>query len=227
MTWITAFLTSSIGRKLVMSLTGLFLILFLTVHLLGNLQLMKDDGGVAFNTYAYFMAHNPVIKTISIGLYFFIMMHAVVGILLWRKNAQAKGVDNAMKNKKNVGFASNNMAWLGILVFAFLMLHMGDFWYKMKFVDAVQMQTIEGKSVKDLYVMVAYSFENVWIVIAYLVGLFALSMHLWHGFESAFQTLGINHKKYTPVIKFLGRAFSIIVPLIFAYMPLYFYFDLH
>ena len=108
MTWITAFLTSSIGRKLVMSLTGLFLILFLTVHLLGNLQLMKDDGGVAFNTYAYFMAHNPVIKTISIGLYFFIMMHAVVGILLWRKNAQAKGVDNAMKNKKNVGFASNN-----------------------------------------------------------------------------------------------------------------------
>jgi succinate dehydrogenase / fumarate reductase cytochrome b subunit len=206
-----------------MSLTGLFLITFLIVHLLGNLQLLAGDNGVAFNRYAAFMAHNPLIKFISFGLYFFILLHAVVGILLWRKNASAKGIKNEVSNTKNVGWASNNMALLGILVFAFLLLHMGDFWYKMKFVDDVAKQNIDGEDVKDLYSMVETSFKELWIVIVYLVGLLALSFHLWHGFESAFQTLGINHSKYTPIIRFVGRLFSIIVPLLFAIMPLYFF----
>ena len=86
MSWITDFFTSSIGRKIIMSLTGIFLILFLLIHLIGNLQLLAGDGGEAFNVYAYFMTHNPLIKSISYGLYFFILLHSVVGILLWWKN---------------------------------------------------------------------------------------------------------------------------------------------
>ena len=77
MSWFSNFLTSSIGKKLLRSLTGLFLILFLKVHLLGNLQLLKNDGGESFNVYAHFMTHNPLIMLISYGNYFFILMHFV------------------------------------------------------------------------------------------------------------------------------------------------------
>lgn len=223
MSWFTNFLTSSIGKKLIMSLTGLFLILFLKVHLLGNLQLLKDDGGLAFNTYAHFMAHNPLIKFISYGNYFFILLHFMMGMYLWRKNREAKGQSYAVSNHRDTTWSSRNMAILGMLILAFLLLHMGDFWWKMKFgsTDLVMAGDIE---VKDLYSKVYASFKVTWIVVAYLIGLLALAFHLYHGFSSAFQTLGLNHSKYTPVIKFLGTAFSILVPLAYAIIPLVFYF---
>ena len=94
MGWFTKFLTSSIGRKLVMSLTGLFLIIFLIVHLAGNLQLLYDDGGVQFNLSAEFMTSNPLIKTVSYLLYAFILIHALQGWAIWRKNRQARGGDS-------------------------------------------------------------------------------------------------------------------------------------
>ncbi|MDX1409470.1 MAG: succinate dehydrogenase, partial [Saprospiraceae bacterium] len=144
MQWIRTFLTSTIGQKLVMSLTGLFLILFLMVHLAGNLQLLNDDGGEAFNTYAYFMTHNPLIKTISYGLYFFILLHSIQGIALKVGNRKARRVRYAKGSYPTASFASKNMALLGILIFAFLCLHMGDFWYKMKFTDTLPMQSYAG-----------------------------------------------------------------------------------
>ena len=223
MSWFTNFLTSSIGKKLIMSLTGLFLILFLKVHLLGNLQLLKDDGGEAFNTYAHFMAHNPLIKFISYGNYFFILLHFMLGMYLWRKNREAKGQKYAVANHRDTTWSSRNMAILGILVLAFLFLHMGDFWYKMKF-GSTDLVMVGDMEVKDLYSKVYASFKEAWIVVAYLIGLTALAFHLYHGFSSAFQTLGLNHSKYTPVIQFLGTAFSILVPLAYAIIPLVFYF---
>ena len=225
--WIIKFLTSSIGRKLVMSLTGLFLILFLTVHLAGNLQLLFSDGGEAFNTYAYNMTHNPLIIMISFGNYFFILLHAFVGILLYFQNKGAKGTKYAVSNKKSASWASKNMALLGTIILAFIFIHMGDFWFKMKMgegwineVDSIAL----GHPVKDLYEKVSYSFSQLWIVIFYLVGLAILGFHLNHGFASAFQTLGLNHKKYTPIIALLGKAYSIIVPVGFALIPIYIYF---
>ena len=129
MKWLTHYLTSSIGRKLTMSLTGLFLILFLIVHLVGNLQLLKDDEGMAFNKYTYFMTHNPLIKTISYGLYAFIILHTIQGILLWLANRKAKGQTYAVKAiPPGVNWASQNMALLGTLILFFLIIHMGDFW---------------------------------------------------------------------------------------------------
>jgi len=231
--WIIKFLTSSIGRKLLMSLTGLFLILFLTVHLAGNLQLLKNDGGEAFNSYAYIMTHNPLIKLISYGNYFFILLHAFVGILLFFQNKGAKGSKYAVSTNENAEWASKNMALLGTLILAFIFLHMGDFWFKMKMQqewnptgDWLSMydSTSLGHPVVDLYERVSYSFKQLWIVIAYLIGLLVLGFHLNHGFASAFQTLGINHKKYTPMIKGLGKAYSIIVPLCFAIIPIVHYF---
>lgn len=228
MMWIVQFLTSSIGRKLIMSLTGLFLTSFLIIHLIGNIQLLFPDGGEAFNTYAYFMTNNPLIKFISIGLYFFILLHAIQGILLAKSNLSAKGSKYAVSTNENASWASKNMALLGILILAFLCIHMGDFWYKMKFTDELDMVTSYAGyefGVKDLYQQVRTSFSQLWIVIVYLIGLVALSFHLLHGFESAFQTLGLRHKKYTPLIKGIGIGYALLVPIGFAIIPIIIYFS--
>jgi succinate dehydrogenase / fumarate reductase cytochrome b subunit len=222
MKWIIELLTSTIGRKLIMSLTGLFLISFLIVHLVGNLQLLKGDEGAAFNQYAYFMTQNPLIKTVSYGLYFFILLHTFVGLALWLKNRKAKGQKNAMTSGANSSWASRNMALLGTLIFAFILIHMGDFWLKMK-LDQTPMVTIEGQSYKDLYALVVMTFEKPLFVIAYIIGMLVLCFHLWHGFQSAFQTLGLNHKKYTPIIEGLGKIFAIVVPVGFVIIPIIMY----
>lgn len=224
MQWLVQFFSSGVGKKVIMSLTGLFLILFLVIHLIGNLQLLKDDGGESFNLYAAFMVSNPLIKTVSYGLYFFILLHAIQGILIAGYNKSTKGSKYAVQNSPKTTWASKNMALLGVLILAFLLLHMGDFWYKMKFTEQLPMIEYDGQSVKDLYGRVALAFQELWIVMAYLAGLLALGFHLWHGFQSAFQTLGLQHRKYTPAIKTLGKLYAIIVPLGFAIIPIYHYF---
>jgi succinate dehydrogenase / fumarate reductase cytochrome b subunit len=226
MNWLTNLLTSSLGQKLVMSLTGIFLILFLIVHLAGNLQLLLDDGGRSFNIYATLMSHNPFIRVISIGLYLGILLHAVQGIILALANRKAKGTVSRAGKVAGATWASKNMALLGILIFAFLCLHMGDFWWKMRFTNELTMVSYPGhaEAVQDAYSRVNIAFQQIWIVAVYLIGVFALAVHLVHGFQSAFQTLGLNHSKYTPLIKAIGWIYSILIPTGFAIIPLYHYF---
>lgn len=229
MKWILNFLTSSIGRKLIMSLTGLFLVLFLVAHLAGNLQLLTDDGGEAFNAYAYFMTHNPLIKAIAYGNYLFIVLHAVVGILLYFKNKKAKGSKYAVAGKSGkTSWSASNMALLGTLILAFLFIHMGDFWFKMKFggMPTVMSETL-GIPVKDLFTRVSTAFDNPLLVGAYLIGQLVLAFHLWHGFASAFQTLGLNHKKYTPIIEGLGKIIAMVIPFGFAIIPALHYLNIY
>ena len=107
MNWLINFLfKSSIGQKVVMSLSGLFLIIFLIVHLLGNLQLLSDDGGMSFNTYTYFMTHNPVIKLVSYLLYLTILLHTIQGLSLWVRNRKAKGQGYAVTTNTGSSFGS-------------------------------------------------------------------------------------------------------------------------
>lgn len=209
-----------------MSLTGIFLILFLIVHLTGNLQLLADDGGKSFNIYAAFMSHNPFIKVISIGLYAFIILHSIQGVWLWRMNRKAKGVTYKGGRVAGATWASKNMALLGVLIFAFLCLHMGDFWVKMRFTDQLTMVTYPGheEAVQDIYSRVNVAFQEWWIVVVYLLGTLSLGIHLVHGFQSAFQSLGWNHKKYTPWIRSISWIYAIVVPVGFAIIPLYHYF---
>ncbi len=227
MKWIIDFLTSSIGKKLVMSLTGLFLCSFLVIHLLGNLQLLIPDGGEKFNVYAKFMTSNPLIKFISIGLYAGILLHAIQGILIWLSNKKAKASKYAVTTYSNGSWMSKNMGLLGTLVLFFLCVHMGDFWLRMKFEGWIPESwhiantTIDGVDMKDLYSRVRYSFSQIWIVIVYMIGLIALSLHLLHGFQSAFTTLGLRHKKYTPLINLMGIGFSITIPLLYALIPIW------
>ena len=224
MKWLSNFFTSSIGRKLIMSLTGLFLILFLVVHLIGNLQLLSNDGGKAFNIYTDFMSNNPVIQLIAKGNYVFILLHAILGILLALKNKSAKGSKYAVTPDNKTSWASNNMALLGTLIFAFLFMHMGHFWFQFKFGSGLPMASYDGVEMIDAYTkVVTVMSQPIWMA-AYLIGLIVLAFHLWHGFASAFQTLGLRHRKYTPIIDGLGKAYSILIPLGFAILPLYIFF---
>ncbi len=227
MSWFSNFLTSSIGRKMIMSLTGLFLIIFLVIHLIGNLQLLIDDGGEKFNLYAEFMTTNPLIKTVSYLLYLSILVHAVQGWMLWRKNKAARGQGYAVKvnrgAERNHPKVASAMGWIGTVVFIFIVLHLYQFWLQMK-LDVIGYASYDGHEVKDLYALVAATYEDVTFVVLYVVSMIVIAFHLLHGFQSSFQTLGLNHKKYTPLIKTVGTIYAILIPLGFAIIPLYMYF---
>lgn len=265
MNWFTKAFTSTLGRKLVMALTGLFLCLFLVVHVSGNFQLFKDDGGFSFNMYSVFMTHNPLIKTVSYLLYATFIIHIIQSLLLtiYNKKARPQGY---VKNSpdKNSAWSSRNMGILGTIILVFLVIHMKDFWWeyhngempKAKYVEFVQdgehktmtdtlwqsyVEEIKKKMAasggaydpkiseykqviyKDLYAEVAEEFKEPAIVILYLIAMIALAFHLLHGFQSAWQSLGVNHRKYVPVIKTIGWFFSIAITAGFAAMPLYFF----
>jgi succinate dehydrogenase / fumarate reductase, cytochrome b subunit len=225
MSWITKFFSSSIGQKVIMSLTGLFLMLFLVVHLLGNLQLLADDGGEAFNTYAFFMTHNPLIKLISYSLYFFILLHAYQGIALWLYNRSARGNSRyAVQHTRSTERASRNMAWLGIVIFIFLILHLWQFWLQMKMgvLPPVEVEAYDHP-VQNLYLPVMEAFANPLYVLFYVVCMVVVGFHLWHGFWSAFQTLGLSHKRYTPLIKTVGYVYSVGMAVGFAIIPIVVY----
>ena len=224
MSWISDTFGSSLGKKVLVSLTSLFLIIFLIVHMMGNMQLFANDGGEAFNVYTYFMTHNAFIKTNSYLLYASILLHAIWGIALARKNSAARGQGYVKFNNQS-SWASRNMALLGSLIFIFVVIHMKSFWYEMKFGE-MAMTTIDGVEYKDLYTLVVASFQQWWYVAIYLVSLAVLGIHLNHGFQSAFQTLGINHVKYTPIIKKVGMFYSILIPVGFASQPIYVLFFL-
>ncbi len=225
MSWATKTLNSTLGRKVMMALTGLFLILFLIVHLIGNLQLLSPDQGESFNIYAYTMGHNPFIRVVSIGNFAFIILHVVYSILLTRHNQKARPVGYAVsKSSKNISWASRNMGILGTLILIFLLVHLKSFWYEFKF-GAIPTVTYDGVEYNDGYTVVAAVYSNVLYVVFYVVSMVFLAFHLSHGFASAFQTLGLNHVKYSPFIKKLGYAFSIIVPALFALIPLVMYFQ--
>ena len=134
MGWLTDALKSSLGRKLVMSLTGLFLVLFLVGHLVGNTLLFADDGGQSFNEYARFMTSNPVIQILSITTYVSVILHVIYSIIITRKNRQARPVSYAVSNSgENSLWTSRNMGILGTIVLIFLIIHLKSFWYEMKF----------------------------------------------------------------------------------------------
>jgi succinate dehydrogenase / fumarate reductase cytochrome b subunit len=223
MKWFLDLFTSTLGRKLMMALTGLFLISFLAVHLAGNLQLLKDDGGKAFNIYAEFMSTNPLVQTISKGNFLLIIIHVVWSIILTKRNRDARGpVGYANANKASI-WSSRNMGILGTIVLAFIIIHLKNFWAEMHW-GHIPTVNYDGKEVRDLNSVVALAFSNAGYVALYTFCMIAIGFHLWHGFTSAFQTLGLNHQKYNPIINFVGKAFAVVVPALFALIPIWMFF---
>ena len=206
-----------------MSLTGLFLITFLVVHASGNALLFKEDGGEAFNLYAQFMTTNPLIKIASYVLYTGIILHVIYALILSVYNKNARPVGYAVAHsEQNSSWKSRNMGILGTIVLIFLVIHLRSFWYEMKFGE-VPTVNYAGVEVRDLYSIMMAAFSEWWYALLYVVAMVGLAFHLSHGFWSAFQTLGLQHKKYSPLIKGAGLIFAIAVPLLFASMPIYMY----
>jgi len=224
MNWLSQTLASSLGKKLIMSTTGLFLVLFLTGHLLGNMQLLREDGGRAFNEYAKFMTTTPIVKILSYLTYASIIVHTIYSIVLTIHNRRARPIQYAATNSSaNSLWTSRNMGILGTLVFIFLVIHLRSFWYEMHFGSIPTVEYEGGGQIKNLYLIVVEAFSELWYVALYVVCMIALAFHLSHGFQSAFQTLGLSHPKYTPFVKTMGMAFAIIVPTLFALQPIYLY----
>ena len=225
MKWFLDLFSSTLGRKLMMALTGLFLILFLAVHLAGNLQLLKDDGGRSFNIYAEFMSTNPLIQIVSKGNFAFILIHVIWAIMLTAKNKSARGpVAYAEASGKSSHWTSRNMGILGTLVLVFIVVHLKDFWAQMHF-GTMPTVDYDGKTFRDIYSLVNEWFNVGWYVVLYVFCMAAVGFHLYHGFASAFQTLGLNHLKYNRLIQVVGHAFAIIVPLLFASIPVLMFFN--
>ncbi len=224
MNWFTNLLSSTLGRKLLMALTGLFLIFFLVVHLIGNLQLLKNDGGESFNIYAQFMTGNLLIKIVSYVNYALILVHIIWAILLTIKNKSARGGERYAIEKNSSGWTSRNMGILGTFILIFLVIHLKGFWYEMHW-GGIATVNYDGVEVKNLYAVVDAAYSQVWYAGIYVFSMLMLAFHLWHGFASAFQTLGLNHMKYNPVIGFVGKAFAIIVPALFALIPIWMFLN--
>lgn len=216
-----------------MSITGLFLILFLVGHLVGNIPLLFEFNGdtiKGFNEYAKFMSENPLVQIVAWVVKIAILFHAIDGIMITMINNKARPEKYKVENANaNSSWFSRSMMPMGLLIFAFLAIHLIHFWAKMHYGD-MPTYKLDGEEYNNLYAVVIDFFKYselalLWIGI-YLLGMVALSFHLIHGFQSAFQSIGLRHKKYTPIIQKICLAFAIIVPLIFAIIPIWIHFGL-
>lgn len=208
----------SIWKKVIMGITGLFLISFLVVHCGINALIFLNDGGKAFTMAGHFMGTNPLIRIMEIGLVIGFLAHIIDGFTLWYQNNKARPTKYAAKGASaNSAWYSRSMGLLGTLLLLFLIMHTAHFWIPNR---ASQFTT--GHEV-DLFDKMKIIFSEWWIVALYVLGCVSLFWHLLHGFKSTFQSLGINHSRYNPIIKITGTAFAVICPFIFALMPIVMY----
>ncbi|WP_439183010.1 succinate dehydrogenase cytochrome b subunit [Carboxylicivirga taeanensis] len=209
---------SSIGRKLLMSLSGLFLVVFLIIHLSINLLLLVPDGGEAFNIAANFMAM-PLIKYgLQPVLFAGFIVHIIYAAILTAQNNKARGSAKyaSGNNTKDVMWASKNMFILGLTVLAFLVVHLIDYWVPLQITHGAESITIDGVVMHNTYALVNAAFADSWRVVLYVVGALGLTIHLTHGFWSAFQTLGLSNSIWRKRWTVIGIAFSWIVGLGFS-----------
>ncbi|MBS2209953.1 succinate dehydrogenase cytochrome b subunit [Carboxylicivirga mesophila] len=209
---------SSIGRKLLMSLSGLFLVVFLIIHLSINLLLLVPDGGQMFNVAANFMAL-PLIKYgLQPVLFAGFIVHIIYAAILTAQNNKARGSAKyaSGNNTKDVMWASKNMFVLGLTVSAFLVVHLIDYWVPLQITHAAESITIDGVEMHNTYALVNAAFAESWRVILYVIGALGLTIHLTHGFWSAFQTLGLSNNIWRKRWTVIGIAFAWIVGLGFS-----------
>lgn len=211
---------SSITKKVILALAGLFLITFLVLHLIINLLILSPDGGVAYSEAVHFMGTNPIIKFMEIFLFGGFAIHILLGIIIQIYNWMARPVRYKVEGFSHTSFFSKYMIHTGAIIFVFLLVHFFNFYFvKLGIVDPPA-----GLEREDFYQMAILLFSNNFYAILYIVLMLFLAFHLNHAFQSAFQTLGLNHSKYTPVVKWAGTIYSIIIPLGFALIPAYFLF---
>jgi succinate dehydrogenase / fumarate reductase, cytochrome b subunit len=228
------FFTTSIGKKFLMGATGLFLTSFLIIHAGINAMIFYNDGGETFNHWGHFMGSNLIVRTLEIGLMGFLLLHIYQGLSLWAQNKNARPVKYSVtKGDGKSKWYSKSMGLLGTLILIFLIMHFYHFWVPSRLggianikplAEATLGQEYNNQPVHNLFAeMIAVFSDNLIVVIFYVLGCISLCWHLLHGFQSAFQTFGVNHKRYTPMIKSIGVVYSIAISLLFASMPIAMY----
>ena len=217
---------TSIARKVLMALSGFFLLFFLLQHFLINfLSVISAD---AFNSASHFMGTNPIIQfALQPVLIFGVVFHLGMGIWLELQNNKARSVKYAMnKPGTNASWMSRNMIYTGLMVMLFLGLHFYDFWIpeiKTKFIDGDMSGTLAGVDGLRYFHELQHKFEDPIRVAIYCLSFVFLALHLLHGFQSAFQSVGFRHNRYTPIIKKLGNIYGIVVPLGFIFIAIFHY----
>jgi succinate dehydrogenase / fumarate reductase cytochrome b subunit len=213
------FINSSIGKKLTMAITGSFLLIFLVIHLIGNFTLFF--GPDAFNGYVLALdVVKPLIRVIEVVLLAAFLLHIFFGVKLWIENKRARGTNYKIKGSpENSNLFSRTTFLSGSIVFIFLVSHLGTFFWRFNFHDPMGLADFH-----QYFDIVVYFFGIWWYVLLYVVAVVLLGFHLNHGFQSAFQTFGWNHKKYFPLIQKIGTIYALIMAVGFASMPVYFFF---
>ena len=222
MSWVKQTLTSSIGRKFAMALSALFLMFFLLQHFAINFTSVFGDK--TFNEISHFMGTNPLVQfALQPILIFAVVYHFAMGFVLEIKNKKAREVKYVMnKGSANSTWFSRNMIWSGLVILAFLALHFYDFW-----IPEINTKYIQGdmSGMHDggyrYYEELVHKFEDPARVGMYVLSFVLLAMHLLHGFQSEFQSVGANHSKYTPTIKKIGNIYAIAIPAGFIFIALF------
>ena len=228
MKW-SQFFTSSVGKKLVMSLTGIFLILFLVVHVGLNACIWANDNGEMFNKSAHFMGSTVVIRLMEVGLFIFLLLHIIQGYLLESKNLSRRGRGYKINlGEKASKWYSRTMGLLGTILLLFLIIHINHFWISSRFGGMWNVQPLaeveyNGKMYHNLYALMIQIFQNPIVVVFYVFGCISLAYHLMHGFQSAFRTLGVYNNRYLVMLRAIGVGFSVLVSVGFAMMPVSIY----
>ncbi|MCP4750226.1 MAG: succinate dehydrogenase cytochrome b subunit [Proteobacteria bacterium] len=219
MTWLWNFVSSSIGKKSLMALSGLFFCGFLLVHMGGNMLLFV--GADAFNAYTTIMSTALINKVLEVLMVVLFLVHIYTSAVLTLENRAARPQKYAMDvSAGKRTFMSSNMFVTGSIVSVFVVLHLIGFKYGEWSNDAAAMTDPNNLT---MYALVADRFKGAFYALAYTIAVIVLGFHLNHAFQSAFQTLGLNHKKYTPFITKLGTLYSIVIALGFASSPVYFF----
>jgi succinate dehydrogenase / fumarate reductase cytochrome b subunit len=211
---------SSITKKIVMALAGLFLAVFLLVHLTINLMLLLNDNGQMFTAAAHFMSTNIVIKVFEIVLFGGFLIHMIFGLWVTFKNWAARPVGYYKSNKSETSFFSKYMFHTGVIIGIFLLLHFMNFY----FVKLGLVNPPSGLDTHDFYNMAILLFHNKVYSLIYIVFFIFLGFHLNHSIQSAFQTIGVNHNTYTKTVKILSTVYSVIIAVGFSIIPVYFMF---
>jgi succinate dehydrogenase / fumarate reductase, cytochrome b subunit len=208
---ILAFFSTSVGRKLLMGLSGLFLCSFLVVHLYINLFLLKSDTGQTFDVYAEFMSTYPLMRPLEIMLFAGFLLHMILGIWLWYVNRKVRPQGYAVNRASDTSALSSRIMWItGGFVLVFLILHVNAFFVRSRFFPHDQ----------TMYDIIRDAFQSPATVVFYLVALVFLAYHLRHGWQSSFQTFGLLNGKYKGLIEAIGVVFWLLIPAGFALIPI-------
>jgi succinate dehydrogenase / fumarate reductase cytochrome b subunit len=202
-----------------MSLTGIFLISFLVVHVGINACIWANDSGQMFNLASHFMATTVVIRIVEVGLFAGLLLHIIQGFVLEVQNRSKRKIGYAVTlGNRGSKWYSRSMGLLGTLLLFFLVIHLAHFWVPSRFTELPAVE-YNGKEVANQYAEIIRVFQNPVVVVIYVLGCASLLYHLMHGFQSAFRTLGVPDGKYISLVKNVGFGFAVIVSLAFAMMP--------